>query len=144
MNIKNIIKEEFNNIVNENGTHNIFLGYHSSDGVMEKYEQPELLDEKQYDDVIRNIYNELFNNPDDIDISDMNEKFEELGFGFLFVSTEPIKASPYQASKYKYGDYLYEIYGTGKEHVFDDPNELNAEIIMTKEPLHFKNIDSPE
>lgn len=115
---------------------------------MDEYEKPETLDEEEHSDVIKNIYIDIISDSDEIaqseDISAMNEKLEDLGYGFLFVSKESIKASSFQSSKYKYGNYLYEVYGTGDEHILDDPNELYVEIVMTKKPLLFKEIDSPE
>jgi len=80
---------------------------------------------------------------DDI-IDFMNEAINEEGYRVTYVSTEPIKASNFQAGKYKYGDYLYKVYGKPNTyHIIYDPVEINAEIIIYKEehPLYFKPLE---
>jgi len=123
-----------------------FLGYHSSkQGVESGYYKGPILDEREYGELIRNIYIDLIDDNDENvqndDISGMNKAFNLKGWGFTFVSKHPIEASSYQHTKYKYGDNLYKVYGTGYETLVDDPNELNAEIIISDEPLYFEKID---
>ena len=69
----------------------------------------------------------------------MADWFENEGYGFTFVSSNIIEGTAFQASKYKYGDYLYKVYGNGwpDDIEINDPNELNATIIMSKKPLRF-------
>ena len=121
------------------------LGYHSSrrklnDGLYYGV----LLDEETYPDLIRSIYMDIISDYDENleneDISAMNEVFNNHGYKFTFVSKSPIEASSFQATKYKYGEHLYEIYGDGNEILLDDPNEINATIVVSKTPLYFKSI----
>lgn len=127
--------------------YNNFLGYHSSNSsALDGLQKSDILDEDRYSELIRDIYIQIISDSDqaaqESDIDAMNEYFEEKGYGFTFVSDEPIKASSYQYTEYKYGDYLYKVYGTGKEIVLDDPNEIGAEIIISKAPLFFKKVET--
>lgn len=122
-----------------------FLGYHSSKrNLTDGYYKGATLDLETYDDLIRSIYMEVISDYDENlendDYEAMNNVFHSAGYGFTFVSREPIEASSFQHDKYKYGDYLYGIYGDGNEMVVDDPNEINAEIVISKNPLYFKKI----
>lgn len=117
-----------------------FLGYHSSSSPrLEGLQKGDVLDEDRYEELIREIFITYFQESD-ISVEQMNEYFEDKGYGFTFVSDKPIRASSFQHTEYKYGDYLYKVYGTGKEMVADDPNEVNAEIIISKAPLLFKKV----
>lgn len=122
-----------------------FLGYHSSKrNLTDGYYKGETLNVNIYDDLIRNIYIDIISDYDENlennDVEAMNKVFHEAGLGFTFVSRQPIEASSFQREKYKYGDYLYEVYGNGDEILVDDPNEINAEIVISKTPLYFKKI----
>lgn len=132
--------------INENFNNKVFLGYHSSKkNLKEGYYKGELLDTSNYYDVIRNAYIDIISDYDENlendDIEQMNDVFGEMGYGFTYVSEYPIEASSYQSSKYKYGDYLYKIYGDGNEILLDDANELQATIVVSKNPLYFEKID---
>ena len=122
-----------------------FLGYHSSrmdfnDG----YYKGNVLDVNQYSDLIRNIYIEIISdydkNIEKNNILGMNKRFQKDGYKFTFVSKSPIDASNFQHTKYKYGNYLYKVYGDDSEILFDDPNEINATIVITKKPLFFEKV----
>jgi hypothetical protein len=135
--IRKIIAEQFNP--------NNFLGYHSSKkNLKDGLYQGASLSPRTYADVIRNAYMDIISDSDENmennDISAMSDLFDEKGYGFTFVSTQPIEASAFQSDKYKYGNYLYEVYGDGNEILLDDPNELNATIIVSKTPLYLKKI----
>lgn len=132
--------------INENFNNKVFLGYHSSiHNLKDGYYKGEVLDLSSYGEVIRSIYLEIISDYDENlendDIEKMNDVFNENGFGFTFVSEEPINSSLYQLSKYKYGDYLYKVYGDGNEILLDDANELYATIVVSKNPLYFKQVD---
>ena len=121
------------------------LGYHSSKrNLTDGYYKGDTLNINTYDDLIREIYMNIISdydkNLENNDVEAMNNVFHEAGFGFTFVSRQPIEASSFQREKYKYGDYLYEVYGNGNETIVDDPNEINAEIVISKNPLYFKKI----
>lgn len=123
-----------------------FLGYHSSrKNIQSGYYKGPLLDEQEYEELIRNIYvDQISDNDEKVendDITGMNRVFKSKGWGFTFVSKHPIEASAFQYTKYKYGDNLYKVYGTGDETLVDDPNELNAEIVISSDPLYFEKID---
>ena len=106
------------------------------------------LDSNTYSDLIKDIYYQIISdndeNTENDDTEAMNDVFSEHGYGFTFVSRNPIEASSFQREKYKYGDFLYEVYGNGDEILVDDPNEIQAEIVLSKNPLFFKKIDSNE
>lgn len=122
-----------------------FLGYHSSrKNVQSGYYKGPLLDEREYGELIRSIYADQIGydeNVENDDIAGMNQIFKSKGWGFTFISKHPIEASVFQYTKYKYGDNLYKVYGTGYETLVDDPNELNAEIVISSEPLYFEKIN---
>lgn len=145
--MKNEMREHIDKIIrlNEMFDRKNFLGYHSSRrNLMDGYYKGETLDTNTYDDLIRSIYIDIISDYDENlennDVEAMNDVFREAGLGFTFVSRQPIEASSFQYQKYKYGDYLYEVYGDGNEIIVDDPNEINAEIVITKNPLYFKKI----
>jgi len=129
----------------ENEDNKTFLGYHSSRNDMSNgYYKGDILDSSDYSDVIRNSYMDIISDYDENiendDIDGMNEVFETEGFGFTFVSNKPIKASSFQSSEYKYGDYLYKVYGDGSEILLDDVNELGATIVVSRKELYFEKI----
>jgi hypothetical protein len=131
--------------LNESAKEKIYLGYHSSRSDMaDGYYKGDPLNSSEYSDVIRNIYMETISdydkNIEDDDIDKMNKVFARKKFGFTFVSDQPIKASSFQSSEYKYGDYLYKVYGDGSEMLFDDVNEIGATIVVTKKPLYFEKV----
>lgn len=143
--LKILVKQIKKEYINENIDNKIFLGYHSSMQKMtDGFYKADVLDISKYEDVIRNAYMDIISDYDDNlendDIDAMNDIFESRGFGFTFVSDKPIKASAYQTSEYKYGDYLYKVYGYGDEILLDDPNELDATIVVSKKPLFFERI----
>lgn len=122
-----------------------FLGYHSSKNDMKNgLYKADVLDADDYSEVIRQAYMDIISDYDENleneDYEGMNKVFEDGDYGFTYVSKEPIKASSFQSSKYKYGDYLYKVYGDGSEIVLDDHNELNAEIVVSKKPLYFEKV----
>lgn len=137
---------KFKKFLNENTKkYNVFLGYHSSHrNMIDDIHKNEILDINRYSDVIRNAYLEIISDYDDNlendDIEAMNNIFNERGFTFTFVSKEPIVASSYQTSKYKYGDYLYKVYGDGSEILLDDINEIGADIVVTQQSLYFEKV----
>jgi hypothetical protein len=103
--IKQIMGVIIENVDNKN-----FLGYHSSRNDMSNgYYKGDILDSSDYSDVIRNAYMDIISdydeNLEDENIDGMNEVFESEGFGFTFVSDEPLMSSSFQSSKYKYVDY---------------------------------------
>lgn len=131
----------------ENVDKKTFLGYHSSkNNIKEGYHKGSTLDPNTYQDVIRNLYMEIISdydqNLEDDDIEAMNDTFEQNGYGFTYVSDEPIEGSAYQPEKYKYGNNLYEVYGDGTEILIDDYNEINATIVASKKQLYFKPINT--
>lgn len=131
--------------VNENIDNKTFVGYHSSRNDMENgYYNSSVLNPSDYDDVIRNVYLEIISDYDENlennDIEGMNDVFDKYNYGFTFVSDEPIKGTPYQSSEYKYGDYLYKVYGDGNEILLDDVNEIGSTIVVSKKPLYFEKI----
>lgn len=133
-----ITEEQYNNII-DNLT---FLGYHSSKRELKSgFYKGSVLNEN-YDDIIRYAYMEIISDYDENLENDnfdgMRKTFDDLGYGFTFVSKTPIKASSWQSDEYKYGNNLYKVYGHGDEHILDDPNEINAEIIVSKNPLYFE------
>ena len=106
----------------------------------EGYNKGHLLDSQQYASDIRSIFYEFIAEKD-ISVDEMQEYFEDNGYGFIFVSEkEPIEASSSQTSKFKYGNELFEVYGTGDEFLHDDINELNSVIVTSTSPLYFKQI----
>jgi hypothetical protein len=138
--------KSFNNFINENFDNKIFLGYHSSDkDIVSGYYKSTILNRQKYSNLIRDVYMEIISDYDENlendDIDGMNNKFEELGYGFTFVSNNVITSSAYQTSKYKYGDFLYKVYGNGNEAILDDVNEIGANIVVSKKPLYFEKID---
>lgn len=138
-----LFKEEIN-IANKK-----FLGYHSSEREMvDGLYKASVLDEEHYSDLIRSAYMDIIsdydNNLENDNIKKMNAIFRKNKYGFTFVSDEPIKASAYQASEYKYGDYLYEVFGDGSEILLDDHNEIGATIVVSKKPLYFKQVKTNE
>ena len=141
MKLKKFIKE----IILENIQNKNFLGYHSSKKNMANgYYKSNVLNLSDYSDVIRNAYMEIISDYDeyleDDDVESMNKVFEKNGYGFKFVSNQPIKGTLYQSSEYNYGDYLYKVFGDGNEILLDDVNELNANIVVSKNPLYFEKI----
>ena len=137
--------KNFTQFVNENIDSKTFLGYHSSRKDMKNgYYNSSVLNPSDYDDVIRNAYLEIISDYDEYlennDIKGMNDVFDKYNYGFTFVSDEPIKGTPYQSTEYKYGDYLYKVYGDGNEILLDDVNEVNATIVVSKKPLYFEKI----
>lgn len=136
------INKDFKQFVNENVNDRIFLGYHSSRNNMENgYYKSDVLNVSDYSDVIRSVYMDIISDYDEYlendDTEGMNNVFEKNGYGFTFVSDKPIKASSFQSSEYKYGDYLYKVYGDGNEILLDDVNEIGATIVVSKKPLYF-------
>ena len=136
-----IIKEEVDRF-NEQ----YFLGYHSTRrNLKDGYYKGDVLNVNDYDDVIRNVYYEIISDSDENiendDTQAMNDVFNEKGYGFTYVSDEPIMATSFQSGKYKYGDNLFRVYGDGDEILLDDYNELNANIVVSKTPLYFKRVD---
>ena len=122
-----------------------FLGYHSSRrDMVNGYYKSTVLDVSDYSDVIRNAYMEIISDNDEYlendDVEAMNNVFKKHGYRFTFVSNEPIKASAFQSSEYKNGDYLYRVYGDGNEILLDDVNEIRATIVVSKKPLYFEKI----
>jgi len=116
-----------------------FLGYHSSKYEIDEISKGEILDSSVYQELIRTTYID-YGGPYLEDVEDMADWFESEGYSFTFVSSDIIEGSAFQASKYKYGDYLYKVYGNGWPHdiKINDPNEIGATIIMSKKPLIFK------
>ena len=108
------------------------------------YYKSDVLDLSDYSDVIRNAYMEIISDNDKYlendDIKSMNNIFKKKGYGFTFVSNEPIKATSFQSTEYKYGDYLYKVYGDGNEILLDDINEIGSTIVVSKKPLYFEKI----
>ena len=129
---------DYKSFINES-VKKTFLGYHSSKSNIEGLNKGDILDVDDYKDIIRNAYLELIAEQD-ISIEKMNLYFKKNKYGFTFVSDTILNAPSFQYSKYKYGDYLYEAYGDGSEHLLDDVNELNATIVVSKSPLYFKKI----
>jgi len=115
-----------------------FLGYHSSQYEINETSKGDILDSSTYSNLIRSAYID-FGGPYTKDIEEMADWFESEGYGFTFVSKDIIKGTAFQASKYKYGEYLYKVYGNGwpDDIEINDPNELDATIIMSKKPLRF-------
>jgi hypothetical protein len=128
---------------NENGK--IFYGYHAT-----KHDFKNGLYKGQIDitypeairETYQNIISEYDKNIENDDIGKMGKILENKGYGFTFVSSEPIKASSFQSGQYKYGEYLYKVYGKGNELILDDYNEINAEIVVSKHPLYFEKIEN--
>lgn len=121
----------------------VLLGYHASNRKMiDGMYNGIILDEDNYSDVIRNCYLEIISDNDEIlennDIEAMNNVFIEKGYKFTYVSEDIIEASSFQPGKYKYGDYLYKVYGQGDEILLDDPNEIKATIVVSQHPLYFQ------
>jgi hypothetical protein len=142
-NVKN-----FKEFINENSNNSMFLGYHSSINFMTSgHYEASVLDTDLYPELIRHAYLGIISDYDEYlendDIESMNNAFEERGLGFTFVSKYIIMGSPYQSSEYKYGDYLYKVYGDGSEILLDDINELEADIIVTDKPLYFEMVGEP-
>lgn len=99
-----------------------------------------------YPEAIRETYQNIISeydvNLENDDIDKMGKILEKKGYGFTFVSREPIKSSSFQSGQYKYGEYLYKVYGKGDELILDDYNEINAEIVVTKHPLYFEKVEN--
>jgi hypothetical protein len=138
-------KKVIKTTLNESTKEKIYLGYHSSkNDLADGYYKGDSLNSSTYSDVIRNIYMEIISdydkNLENDDFDKMNKVFARKKLGFTFVSDEPIKASYYQSSEYKYGDYLYKVYGDGSEMLFDDVNEIGDTIVVTKKPLYFEKV----
>jgi len=137
--------KSFNKNITEDNEKKQFLGYHSSRiDLKDGWYKGDLLDENIYEDLIRDIYGEFFDydqNVEDNNTKKMNAKFKKNKYGFTFITKYPIESTPYQTTKYKYGDYLYKVYGHGNEILIDDQNELNAEIVVSSKPLYFEKID---
>lgn len=136
-----ITEQQLKTIIESNDK--VFLGYHSSKrDVPDGYYKGKVLDPNHYSDVIREIYVEIISdwdeNIENDDIDAMNEVFEQHDFGFTYVSRNPIDASSFQSEKYKYGNYLYKVYGDGDEILLDDYNEIHADIVVSKKPLYFE------
>jgi len=143
MKLIEILKTTINERLNENTSNKTFLGYHSSKRNMsDGFYKSSVLNVSDYSDVIRNSYMEIISDNDkniqNDDFEKMNKVFNKKGYGFTFVSEEPIEASAYQYNKYKYGDYLYKVFGDGNEILLDDVNEIGATIVVSKKPLYFK------
>jgi hypothetical protein len=135
--------KNFKQFVNENTENKTFLGYHSSKRDMKDgLYKASVLNVSDYSDLIRSAYMDIISDYDENlendDFEEMNNVFNKNGYGFTFVSNEPIKALSYQYDKYKYGDYLYKVFGDGNEILLDDPNEIGATIVVSKKPLYFK------
>jgi hypothetical protein len=134
--------KNFKQFVNENVNDKTFLGYHSSRNNMKNgYYKSGVLNISDYSDIIRSVYMDIISDYDEYlendDTEGMNNVFEKNGYGFTFVSDKPIKASSFQSSEYKYGDYLYKVYGDSNEILLDDVNENGATIVISKKPLYF-------
>ena len=147
--MKNVKKYDdwINETVNINNM--TFLGYHSSrTPLRDGYHPTKLLDENSYADLIRDMYLEIISggdkNIETNNIKAMNKVFAKKKYGFTFVSDEPIKASSFQRDKYKYGDYLFKVYGDGNEILLDDPNEIKATIVVSKKPLYFVSVENED
>ena len=120
-----------------------FLGYHSSKRNLNNGEYlGVILNSETYIDIIRYLYMELISDYDEIlennDIEKMNNVFIKNNYRFTYVSDKPINSSIMQNTKYKYGNYLYKVYGTGEEILITDPNEINATIVASKNPLYLE------
>lgn len=122
----------------------VFYGFHSSKKEMSNGFYRGKID-KRYEDIIIDAYQNLISDYDDNlesrDFDKMAEILEKKGYFFTYVSKEPIEASAFQYDKYKYGDHLYKVYGTGDELLLNDPNELSAEVIVSKNPLYIKKVE---
>lgn len=121
----------------------VFLGYHSTHNELEDgyYRGSSLYGADP--EIIREIYMYLISDYDknirNDDIEAMVRKLSRAKYYFTFISREPIKGY-YSTPKYKYGDYLYKVYGDRSEHLFDDYNEIYAEIVATKKPLYLEMV----
>lgn len=134
---------------------NTLMGYHSTNLILDNgLKAPEILDTDQYPELAWEVFynsvptaypdfNEIL---DTRDTDRMYEAFEELGIKVLFTSDQPIEATAYQGNqKWKYGKYLYRIYGTGQETILDDPNgEIGAQVIVTKKALRWERVPDDE
>lgn len=145
-NIIIIISEQQLKFLVESEQNKTFLGYHSSkSNLKDGFYKGSPLDSNNYSDVIRTLYMELISDYDENleneDVDSMNDVFQNEGYGFTYVSRTPIESTNFQNSKYKYGDNLYKVYGNGTEYVFDDYNELDAEIIASRNPLYFERVN---
>jgi len=135
--------KNFKHSINESMDNKIFLGYHSSkQNLKDGFYKADVLNVSHYSDLIRNSYMDIISDYDENlennDFGGMNNVFRKKGYGFTFVSNKPIEASSYQYNEYKYGDYLYKVFGDGNEILLDDPNEIGATIVVSKKPLYFK------
>ena len=136
------IREMIDKVRNFNRNKMVFLGYHSSMRNMESgFHKGDILDIENYSDVIRYAYSTFISDFDKYiendDIEHMNKVFKKGGYGFTFVSKEPLKGY-YSIPNYKYGNYLYKVFGSGSEFLLDDINELYATIVISKKPLYFE------
>jgi len=136
-----ITEQQLENIIKKN----TFLGYHSSkNNLKDGFYKSKVLDPERYSDVIKNAYMEIISdydvNLENDDIDEMNNIFQENDYGFTFVSDKPIMGTNYQSSEYKYGDYLYKVYGDGNEILLDDVNEIGATIVVSKNQLYFEKV----
>ena len=141
--LRNLIREI---IIESESEKKEFLGYHSSNRKMnDGFYKGSILNINDYEEIIRYAYIEIISDYDENleneDIKAMNEVFKENGYGFTFVSDNPIESTSFQYSNYKYGDYLYKVYGNGNEILLTDPNEIGANIVVSKEPLYFEKYE---
>jgi len=141
--LRKLIQKTIKEHLNENTQGKTFLGYHSSKkNLSDGFYKSSTLDVTDYSDLIRSAYMDIISDNDknieNDDFEKMNKVFNKKGYGFTFVSEKPIEATSYQYNKYKYGDYLYKVFGDGNEILLDDVNELGATIVVSKKPLYFK------
>jgi hypothetical protein len=137
--IKIILNESIDNKYQNN-----FLGYHSSrKNIPNGLSKGEPLSEI-YEELIRTFFIEYIDDNQEYNIDEMIEVFNENGFGFTFVSKYPIESSVRQNTKYKYGNNLYKVYGNGREYLLDDINEIDATLVVSKNPLYFERVGENE
>ena len=131
----------------------IFLGYHVSMNIIKNgYSKGVTLDEYDYFMVIQDAYIKIYGNDLDVDIDEldddekeeiivtMNDKLNSDDYGFTFVSEYPIERRDNQTSLFRYGNYVYMVYGDGSELIIQDEITEGANIIVSKKPLYFKNV----
>lgn len=125
------MKKLIRKILKESGDYE-FLGYHSTNSKFNNLDEGSYID-ANYNDYVRETYYNLYSYDELLENSDydsMADKLNEDGHTMLFVSDYVIESPNDYRSKYKYGDFLYKVYGKyGDYTIVDDPNEINASII---------------